>query len=339
MQDNTIHILCSTDDNFVQHCGVMLYSLFLHNEKNKIVVHVIEKGLSCSNKNRLHEIAADFGQIIVYHTINNDFVYRCKLSSYTALPVTVYFRLFISSILTDVFVEKILYLDCDVLVKTDLAPLFDIDMNDYTIAAVRDINNPMYEEQSFQISFSYRDRYFNSGVMLINMKKWRADNIESILIKECMRDRKVFFPDQDPLNKVFRDKWLELPPMWNRFSLVNYDKVFFKKKIDLLNYIYNPAIIHFASPTARPWMDLKFVPFGKIYNEYVKHTPWKGYKRQKVEKQYRYKSIIMVTWRNFLYRNPLLIRIFLTSIYDVMLFFYHIIKHRSLRYYSPYRVE
>lgn len=333
-----LHILCTTDDNYAQHCAVMICSVCHNHKENNLCFHIIENNLSNESKFKITSVGNLYKQEIVFHKINNELLEGLKLEGKTYTSLSVYYRLFITKIISDSSINRILYLDCDIVVLKDIAVLFSIDMSDYTIAAVRDINQPMYEEQAFQISFSYRDRYFNSGVLLINMKKWITDDIEHKLIKFCKKERKVYFPDQDALNKIFRDKWMELPPYWNRFNLVHYKKLFFKNKRDLLDYIYNPAIVHFASPTARPWMDIKYIPFSDKYNLYLSYTPWKNSKKEKVKKYNRYKIIVLVKWSNLIYRSPLLIRIILTSIFDIMLLTFHLLKHKSLKYYSSYQL-
>lgn len=338
MSDNFLHILCATDDNYAVHCGVMICSVCQNHPEHNLCFHIIENNLSTESKSKISSIVNDNNQSIFFHSIDTELLFGLKLSGKNYTSLSVYYRLFVTKIMTNSNVNKVLYLDCDVVVLKDIETLFSIDMTDYTIAAVRDINQPLYEDQSFQISFSYQDRYFNSGVLLINMSNWIKYKIEDKLIEFCKRERKVYFPDQDALNKIFRGKWLELPPYWNRFNLVEYNKISFKNKRDELIYIYNPAIVHYASPTARPWMNLKFVPFSSIYNKYLSKTPWREAGKVDVEKTGRYKVIINVKLSNFLYRSPLIIRIILTSIFDIMLVFFHLLKHKSLMYYSPYKI-
>ena len=336
--ENYFHILCATDDNYARHCGVMICSICHNHKDNNLCFHIIENNLSDDSKSKIKSITDNYNQKLVFHRIDDNLLVGLKLEGKNYTSLSVYYRLFVTKIITDSFIEKILYLDCDIVVLKDIESLFYIDMTDYTIAAVRDINQPMYEDQSFQISFSYQDRYFNSGVILINMSNWIKYKIEDKLIEFCKRERKVYFPDQDALNKIFRGKWLELPPYWNRFNLVEYNKISFKNKRDELIYIYNPAIVHYASPTARPWMNLKFIPFSSIYNKNLSKTPWRGTRKIDVEKTGRYKVIINVKLSNFIYRSPLLIRIILTSIFDIMLVVFHLLKHKSLRYYPPYKI-
>lgn len=339
MINKKLHILCATDDNYAQHCGVMICSVCYNHKGNNLCFHIIENNLNKESRFQITKIIEDFHQEVIYHSISSEYFSDFKLgNNKTYTSPSVYYRLFVTQLITDISIDKILYLDCDIIVLKDITSLFNIDMSEYTIAAVRDINQPMYEAQAFQISFSYNDNYFNSGVLMINLLSWRKNNIEEQLKEFCIKDRKVYFPDQDALNKVFKGKWLELPPYWNRFNLVHYEKLHFKNKRDLLDYIYNPSLIHYASPTARPWMNLKYIPFSDKYNFYLSQTGWKNPKKETVNKYNRYKSILQVRWANFLYRSPLLIRILITSIWDIMLCIYHIIKHRSLKYYSPYKI-
>ena len=330
-----LHILCATDDNYAQHCGVMICSICHNHKERDLCFHIIENKLSEDSCLKINEIIKNFHQEVIYHSINPEYFYDFKMGHNNYSSPTVYYRLFVTKLITDTSIDKILYLDCDIVVLKDIVSLFKIDMSDYTIAAVRDIDHPIYEDQAFQISFSYSDKYFNSGVLLINLSNWRKNNIEELLKEFCIKERNVYCPDQDALNKVFRGKWLELPPYWNRFNLVQYEKIKFKNKRDLLDYIYNPSLVHYASPTARPWMNLKYVPFANEYNFYLSQTPWKDSPKEHVTKYNRYKSMIQVRWANSLYRSPLFIKILITSIWDIMLIVFHIMKHRSLKYYSP----
>lgn len=332
------HILCATDDAFAQPCGVMMASMFSNRKDEHYIVHILEHGLSETNRQKLKDIGDKFGQNIIFHYVDNQIAAELKVQSDCGVSDAAYYRLYVSSLLTDASIERILYIDCDVVINCNISPLFDIDMENCPIAAVRDINNPVKESQQFSISFSYRDRYFNSGVLLINLKKWREENIQELLVCKAKQINSIIYPDQDPLNAVFKDKWLELPPAWNRFNVVKYEDIYFKNKTDELEYIYKPRIIHYASSNARPWMDMRFVPWGKVYEQYLALTPWNNATKVRVEKKRRYVCLLKVKYANMLYRSPLLFRIFITSIWDLFLFVFHIIKHRSLRYYSPYRI-
>lgn len=336
----TLHILCATDDNYAQHCGVLISSIFSNNINNEIIIHIIESNLCIQNKSRLNAIAQKFNQKIEFHYFNSIPIEDFTIGQCGAKSFVTYYRIFITSIIKDINIKRILYLDCDIIVNRNISSLFLIDMTNYPIAAVQDLNNPTKEFHRFNISFGYNDKYFNAGVLLINLDLWRTNNFEQQLIQFCSNDKLGYFADQDSLNVVFKNKWLELAPYWNRFSLVEYKNVYFKTKNDELIYIYEPYIVHYASPLARPWLRNKFIPLKKLYLHYLKETPW--YKNSifsKVNNIQCFKTILYTKIGNFLYRSPLLIRIFFTSLFDIILIIFHIIKHRSLRYYSSYKIK
>lgn len=336
--DNNFHIICSTDDNYAQHCGVLIESIFGNDSTNNIIIHIVESTLNEQNKTRLRVIADKYNKEIIFHHFETDIVERFIKGKGAASSIVTYYRIFITSIIKDETIDRVLYLDCDIVVNSSLEELFNLNFEKWPIAAVRDVLYPMNDLHRHNIGLGYQDKYFNAGVILINLKMWRLNNYEKELIDYCLQDKLGFFADQDALNAIFRDNWLELAPYWNRFNLNKYSNIYFKTKHDLLTYIYNPHIIHYASPTARPWMNLKFVPFSYIYNKYLAKTPWQGTRKINVEKTGRYKAIINVKLSNLLYRSPLLIRIILTSIFDIMLVVFHLLKHISLRYYSPYKI-
>lgn len=329
-----INVLCSTDDNFAQHCAVMASSVLRHTE-SPVIIHVIESKLSANNQQKLKETITANGGEIIFHHVGENYAKLLQVHDGSAVSDAAYYRFYVTTLIEDESIEKILYLDCDIVVMDDVARLFQIDMTDYPIAAVRDIVNPANEKQMFGISFSYRDRYFNSGVLLINLKLWRQNNYQERLVEKTRQINSFIFPDQDPLNAVFRNKWLELPPWWNRFSVVRYQDVFFRTKSDELRYIYSPSIIHYANNIARPWMDMIFVPWGKKYEEILALTPWKGTERQKVNTYSKYKLLLIIKCINIIYRSPFFFRILIVSIMDIFLSIYHLFKNRGCRFYKP----
>lgn len=334
---NEYHILCSTDDNYAQHCAVLMCSVYCNNSGN-IIFHIVESDLSDDNKIKLRKIADDYNQRVFFHnfTLKNKEFYKLGIGA--AGSIVTYYRIFITSIIDDPSVDRILYLDCDIVVNSDISELFKLNFVDCPIAAVRDVLYPVKDKHRHNIGLGYNDRYFNAGVLLFNLSMWRQNHYEEKLIEFCKEDNYAYFADQDALNSVFSNRWLELSPCWNRFNLVKYKDVYFKAKVDELDFIYEPKIVHYASPTARPWMNLRFIPFSRIYDKYLSCTPWRGTGKIDVEKKRRYKAIIDVKLSNFLFRSPLLVRIILTSVLDIMFFVFHIVRHKSLRYYSACRI-
>ncbi|MDS2915845.1 glycosyltransferase, partial [Streptococcus pneumoniae] len=105
---------------------------------------------------------------------------------------------------------KVLYLDCDLVVTRDLSPLFDLELGDYPLAAVKDLGGQIY----------FGEHIFNSGVMLINNRLWKQEEVRKQLIEMTneLHD-KVAQSDQSILNLLFKDRWLALDFKYNCITL------------------------------------------------------------------------------------------------------------------------
>jgi lipopolysaccharide biosynthesis glycosyltransferase len=105
-------------------------------------------------------------------------------------------------------------LDCDIIVLDDLGSLFEQDLDDYSTAMVLDASMklPSTDNQK-RLGIPQDGNYFNTGVALVNLKKWREKNAEEVLFKWTRKNReKIMWVDQDAINVVFHDsikKWAE----------------------------------------------------------------------------------------------------------------------------------
>ena len=112
--------------------------------------------------------------------------------------------------------NKVLYIDGDVLVEDDLEDLFNIDISKYYAAAVKDMAT--YDD-------NYPDligiqKYFNSGVMLLNLSELRKNNVCEKLIEEKKCQKYQRFMDQDAFNLAFKDKVLFISPIYNYMPVI-----------------------------------------------------------------------------------------------------------------------
>lgn len=113
------------------------------------------------------------------------------------------------------------------------------------------------------------NKYFNSGVMVINLEKWRSENVSATVIEYLNKNQEfILFWDQEGLNAVLSNKWREIESKWNH--LVTQEDLC----DDLLNSVY---IIHFASHT-KPWHSSYKLPAKDLFFQYLDMTPWSGWK-------------------------------------------------------------
>lgn len=272
-----LNVLYSTDENYSRHCGASLYSLLDNNKKiSEINIYIVENNLSKETKEKFFRLSQKFNRNLKFIEIES----LCgKFVKNNDFPQSAYCRLFAEKI--DDSIGKILYLDCDTIINDSLEELWNTNIDDYYIAAVQD------SIQSFNvklIGLSKADRYINSGVLLINLKKWRDINITNMFIK-CMEEYngKVPHHDQGVLNIVCNRKILYLHPKYNYMPEMLCMTAKQLKKIYKMKNFYDekelkeakekPCIIHFITKWYnRPWFKSCTHPLKEKYIQYLNKT-------------------------------------------------------------------
>lgn len=269
-----IDIVINTDDKFLQHAMAMLCSLYENNNKHNIVVHVLQKSLSDKSKQYLTELSEKYNNSIIYYDVDESRLQGVQFRKNRPLSMAAYYRLLLSSVLPD-DLDKVLYLDCDIIVVRDIEEIFHIEIDNYALAATLDIF-PYSQQHRLQLHMEADERTFCSGIMLVNLKYWREHNVEQDLLEYSKRHREVvYLHDQDVLNYKFKKHWFLLPPKWNRGANTirpipdNYCKDF-----DIIEYICSPMLFHFASVDVKPWLDAP-VPCKNVYIKYLKKSGYK----------------------------------------------------------------
>ena len=273
-----LNVVYSTDDGYVQHLAVSLLSL-LENNKNieDIQVYILDNEISFKNKKELEKICNGYQRKIDFIPIN-EALSKIKLN--TDFSISSYARLFMGSFIKD---DKALYLDCDTLVLGSLKRLIETDIDEYYVAAVQDT---VSKELRYAVDVPDKYQYVNAGILYINLKKWREDNIEN-LFKECISKHNGNVPhhDQGTINSVCKDKILVLDVRYNLYdTAIFYKAKEFKKMFDLKKYYtqseleearVNPIIIHFTpAHYGRPWFEKCTHPFKNEYRTFLKKTKW-----------------------------------------------------------------
>jgi len=289
------HIGCSTDDNYIHHASVMICSLLENNKDNTVVIHLLYGSLSDINKSFLAALADRYGSAIVFHKVNEALLEGVKFRKIRPLTVAAYYRLLLSSVLEEI--DKVLYLDVDTVVTGDVSPLFELELDDYAVAAVKDVV-PCFDDHRRTLSLPYDKDYFCSAVMLVNLKYWREHNAEAALLSFAKRDREVFCHDQDALNYVFKGSWYQLPPKWNRFNMVYKQASEFNDYKDRYEYYHEPVIIHFSD--YKPSRKCLGVKYENLYRYYYKLSGCKAMHYAKAPLQERLRPLWVYNFRRCL---------------------------------------
>ncbi|MDR1923779.1 MAG: glycosyltransferase family 8 protein [Planctomycetaceae bacterium] len=276
-----IDVAIASDWNYLPHAGTLIRSLCDNNRNNDLRIHLLTMDSRVVDDELLGRF---FGSIVSdrvsakvhFVDANNPFITRIPKDG-AITNKSAYLRFLASDLIE---ADKVLYLDSDIVVLDDLGSLFETELSGRMLAAVTDI---FVCPSSWNYSLSLR--YFNSGVLLINAKKWREENwFDRTLRFMCdkfvpMRMGLRHYGDQDILNMTMAGKVVYVHPRYNMVNPFFLRRSFFRGKI-FDEASLKPAIIHFAGG-AKPWNQWDFHPMSECYYFYRKRTPWTEFAVQK----------------------------------------------------------
>lgn len=203
----TIEIVLCVDHRFIMPAGVMIHSACRNNPNQDLRFHVVvDESVTEEDQEDIREVAGR-KSVQFYLTDSQAF------SSMPLLPnisCATYYRLMIPQILSEE-IHKVLYLDSDIIVRHSLLPLWKTNMDGYAVAAVID-NLDSVTDVYERLEYSQDLGYFNAGVLLLNLKYMRANDIQSEMMSYMKSHyESLLFSDQDILNYVLRERKIPLP--------------------------------------------------------------------------------------------------------------------------------
>jgi len=323
-----LHVTCSTDDNYVQHCMAMLCSLFENNKGHEVHVHLLHHGLSNNSQKIIDILAFHYNNKVFFYDIAPSTLEGVALNpNHTWLSMTTYYRFLIASVIS-LDVKKILYLDCDIIILQDISQLFKLKIQDYGVAAVKD-GTPFDLKHRNVMGLELNDRTFCAGVMMINLQYWRENNCEKQLF-DYAREQKdnLRMEDQDVLNYVFRKKWFQLPYKWGKcpLSVAQLDNA--QKWFDIKEYVEKPCIYHYAAHV-KPWLDLWF-PDQHYYWHYVQLSGFPNPQKTHANRQLRiriYKTVARYIINKYIHPFiPDILELIIKDLYYIVLFIINIFR-------------
>ena len=277
-----LNVVFASDNNYVPFLGVAIVSLIKNNQDDfeKINIFILDDEISSKNKKRLKKLVNNPNHILTFIKTKNlddlkvNVVGLDRDSNMDSF--TTYSRLFMASLLPK-DIDKIIYLDCDALIVDSFKELWNTNISDYYCGAVLDgvctaIKN--------YLGFKLNDDFINAGFLLINLKKWRENNMEEKFIQFMVENHNKYYQhDQGILNNVFKNQFLILNPKYNLqsyFQTLDYDLA--KKYLGMKGEYYseeivnparkNPIVLHFwGSNFDRPWFNKKHT-YRDLYVKY-----------------------------------------------------------------------
>ena len=214
-----IPIFFSTDDNYIPYLDVAIKSLIANASKDcEYRIIVLNTGLSEDGVRKVMQNEG-VGFKIEFIDISNELEnIKSRLKNVYHFSIVTYYRLFIASLFPQY--DKVVYLDCDLVVLGDVSKLYHTELGDNILGAAPEqfVQNTKefrtYAEAALGVD---PDKYVNAGVLLMNLKEFRRCNIEKRFVELMTKyDFDLLDPDQAYLNYLCQEKIHVLPNGWNK---------------------------------------------------------------------------------------------------------------------------
>lgn len=228
---------------------IAIVSILENNKGTACSVYVLTDSLNNKNRELFSYLSDYYKQRITVTEISAESFNNLKVRS--RYPKSMYYRFLLPDLIAD---TKVLYLDCDIIVRKPLSAFYNTDLTDIAAAVVEDAQG---DDILLHNRIRYSGKYFNSGVMLINLDYWRDNCIKDTLVDFILKNPdRCFYPDQDALNIVlengvkFVDYGNNCQELW--FTKLDRLQFSFTKFSAVIDAIKDPVIVHYTS-TLKPW--------------------------------------------------------------------------------------
>ena len=244
-----VHVAVAADERYSGIAGAVIVSVLKRTPDRPICFHILESGFRQESRDRISSLKKCFpnGEFLFYPVNDTSMFDGLKLPDYISRAATL--RLFLPELLKDV--DKVLYLDCDTIVCSNIGEIWDTPLENIWIAGVLDCSKSLTEH--CDVLGLRAEQYFNSGVLLMNLEAMRRTDYLKIFsdVIENYAD-KITMADQDLLNLAARGRYRQLPIRWNlhrgylKYSMPWTDQMEREEALRM------PGIVHFTG-SRKPW--------------------------------------------------------------------------------------
>lgn len=268
-----IEVACSADTPYLPHVSAMLHSLLTHTQQRPLRIWLMYgKTLSEDGRARVTEVVTGGKAQIEFFRVPDELMVGFPTSKF---HYSCWYRILLPDLLPQL--DRILYLDCDVIVTDDLEPLWSTDLGDKPFAAcINPMLKPMLKPVREMGIEDPRD-YLNSGVLLLDLARLREERLSSRLREYAIAHPDNQCPEQDALSVLMRGRWVSLHPRWNAQSALYDDDLPISKSPfsaqQTEEALARPAIVHFNGPF-KPWHYWCQHRLRHLYFEHLRCTPW-----------------------------------------------------------------
>lgn len=271
----TFHVACAVVGGYLPHAASMLLSLIEHGAEPSIQVHLLhDASVPGTDREQLAAMLATAGVGFDSFELADAQLAGLPTAGFTGKGS--WYRIFLPDLLPDV--DRLLYLDVDLLVLGAITPLRAVDLRGHYVGAVTNVFEAVHLHRPAELGLAGPERYFNAGVLLMNLEQMRRDGCTARLLSYGVANApNLFWRDQDALNVVLGDRRVNLEPRWNCMNSV----IQFPQAVDVFGAAAveearsRPAIRHFEGPSLnKPWHYLGDPAMQDAYLSFRRRTPW-----------------------------------------------------------------
>ena len=282
-----IHIACCSNEKLAPMFGVVVTSVGINVTSDDVMMYLLHNGLKRSTVKRLQKIADRYNVGLKFLEIDLEILKDCPVDDKIHYGnIMMYARILLPSMLPNL--DKVIYLDCDLVVCKDLQSLWETDVNDVAVAMAPDL---LYQDKETLDRLGINNNYLNSGVIVMNLDYWRKHDVQNRLLSYIIdKGKELIYNDQDALNVILQKERWQLPVKYNvtpyyfNRNLDNYPKEMHE---EIREARINPIIFHFLG-NIKPWSLGCYVPGKKLFMKYQKESGWRHF----IIEKYVFKRII-----------------------------------------------
>ena len=258
---DTIHIGFGIDKNFGAFAGITITSLAHSNIGNELAIHIVYDEILPDDLERLKKTEALYRNLTLHFYQIKSMEGMKFIVPEGHITQAMYYRYLFADMLPQE-IRRIIYMDADIICKGDILPLWQSDLQGKILGAVRD-----YGEAKSCVRIGLKSgRYFNSGVLVMDLVKWRKQRLTQKLFcwLEQIGSTKIIWGDQDALNGVIDGNFTEIPKKYNCIVINN----------TVLKATSEDVLVHYID-YIKPW-HIYYVDSAdkELYWKYVKKSLW-----------------------------------------------------------------
>jgi len=284
MADRRIAVVLAADDRFSRPLAVTVQSIVSQLRPGRgLDLYLCDMGITTQNREEIAAAAAHPEVRLHWVTTLAEKVEHLP-EAVPGISGAAYARLFIPQVLPP-DIDRALYLDCDLIARRCVGELFDLPLGNFAALGVTDAGSP-YVCSLYGVPYWSRygrradDVNFNSGVLLLNLRAWRDEDITGAAMEYLTDGRHQFLVDQEAINAVLPGRIGQVDPRWNvqtEHFQPPHQATLPLDEAQLSELIKDPWIVHFTT-AVKAWSYECTHPFRDEWFTILDRTPYRGWR-------------------------------------------------------------